>query len=124
MEGTDDPPKTAWKDYMETGGIPVVAKMRDREERRAYLQDLCEQTYLKDVVARNHIRNTAALSDVLDISASRISSLVNPRRIADTCGTVLGKGITDDTVSEYIGFFEDSFLFSKARDTMSKGTDT
>ncbi len=114
MEGTDETPESAWRDYIETGGIPLVAKMKDREERREYLRDLCEQTYLKDVIARNHVRNTIALSDVFDISASLIGSLVNPARIADTFGTVLGKDITSDTVSQYIRFFEESFLLSKA----------
>lgn len=114
MEGTNETLESAWRDYIETGGIPIVAKMRDREERRTYLRDLCEQTYLKDVVARNHVRNDIALSDVLDISASLIGSFVNPARIADTFGTVLGKEITDDTVSEYIGFFEEAFILSKA----------
>lgn len=121
MEGTDETPESAWKDYIETGGIPIVAKMKDREERRTYLRDLCEQTYLKDVIARNHIRNIIALSDVLDISASLIGSLVNPTRIADTFGTVLGKDIADDTVSEYIGFFEEAFLLSKVKRYDVKG---
>ncbi len=121
MEGTEDGPETAWKDYVETGGIPVVAKMKDRTERRTYLQDLCEQTYLKDVISRNRIRNTSALSDVLDISASLIGSLVNPRRIANTFGTVLNKNITADTVSDYIRFFEEAFLLSKARRYDVKG---
>ena len=121
MEGTDDNPEAAWKDYIETGGIPVVAKMKDRVERRTYLRDLCEQTYLKDVISRNHIRNTSALSDVFDISASLTGSLVNPRRISNTFGTVLGKDITADTVSDYIRFFEEAFLLSKARRYDVKG---
>lgn len=121
MEGTEDSPETAWRDYVETGGIPVVAKMKDRTERRTYLRDLCEQTYLKDVISRNRIRNTSALSDVLDISASLIGSLVNPRRIANTFGTVLNKNITADTVSDYIRFFEEAFLLSKARRYDVKG---
>jgi hypothetical protein len=121
MEGTDASPETAWRDYIETGGIPIVARMADREERQRYLKDLCEQTYLKDVVARNHIRNAAALSDVLDISASTVGSFVNPARISDTFGTVLGKSITDDTVSEYVGFLEDAFLLSKAKRYDVKG---
>ena len=121
LEGTDATADVAWKDYIETGGIPIVAKMKERNERRTYLKGLCEQTYLKDIVSRNHLRNTAALSDVLDISASMIGSLINPSRIADTFGTVLGKDITDDTVSNYIGFFEDAFLLSKAKRYDVKG---
>ena len=121
MEGTDGTPEAAWRDYIETGGIPIVAKMEDREERRIYLRDLCEQTYLKDIIARNHVRNTASLSDVLDVSASLIGSLVNPARIADTFGSVLGRDVSDDTVSDYIAFFEDAFLLSKARRYDVKG---
>ena len=114
VEGTGLSPEDAWRDYVETGGIPLVACMSTRDERRRYLELLCEETYLKDVVARNHVRKTEALSDVLNICASLIGSFVNPSRIADTFGTVLRKNITDDTVSKYIDHFEESFLLSKA----------
>ncbi|MBR4503417.1 MAG: ATP-binding protein [Candidatus Methanomethylophilaceae archaeon] len=119
--GTGLSPESAWKEYVETGGIPLIATMKSREERRGYLQTLCEETYLKDVVSRNHVRNAAALSDVFDVSASMIGSMINPRKISDTFRTALGKSIADDTVSEYIGYLEDAFLISRARRFDVKG---
>ncbi len=113
MSQQDRSPDVCWMDYIETGGIPVVACMGSREERMSYLKVLCDGTYLNDIVSRHGVRNGSALSDVFDIVASTISSLVNPTRIADTFGTVLGKDITDDTVGEYIGYFEDAFMISR-----------
>ena len=121
LNGTGLPRDAAWGDYIETGGIPIVATMGSREERRDYLKALCEEIYLKDIIARNNVRNSSSLSDVLDITASMIGSLVNPTRIADTFGTVLGKDVTDDTVSDYIGYFEDAFLLSKVKRYDVKG---
>ena len=115
MECSDSSAEDAWRDYIETGGIPIVAKMRSREERMDYLKILCEETYLKDIVSRNDVRNTSALSDVFDVISSMIGAPVNPTKIANTFETVLGKGITDDTVSDYIRYFEDAFMISRAR---------
>ena len=115
MECSQSPQEAAWRDYIETGGIPIVAKMSSREERTEYLTLLCQETYLKDIVDRSHVGSPQALSDVLDVTASSIGTLVNPSRIADTFATVLRKGITDDTVSDYIGLLEDAFLISKAK---------
>ncbi len=120
-EGRRSPPERIWRDYIETGGIPIVARMGSREERADYLRLFCEETYLKDVVSRNHVRNTAALSDTLDIVASSIGSLVNPKRIADTFRTVLKKEVTDDTVSDYVRFFEEAFILSKVNRYDIKG---
>ena len=114
MECSDSSPEDAWRDYIETGGIPIVCRMRSREERIRYLETLCDELYLKDIVSRNNIRQRAMLSDVFDIIASTVSSPVNPKKISDTFCTVLGKKISDDTVSKYIGFMEEAFIISKA----------
>ena len=121
LSGTDLSPEDAWKDYIETGGIPIVARMGSREERMEYLRSLCEETYLKDIVSHNSVRNSTALSDLFDVTASMIGSSVNPKRIADTFGTVMNKDITDDTVADYIGYFEDAFLLSKVKRYDVKG---
>ncbi|MBO7410139.1 MAG: ATP-binding protein [Candidatus Methanomethylophilaceae archaeon] len=121
VAGNGQSPEDAWKDYIETGGIPIVAKMSSRQERMDYLKRLCEETYIKDIVNRNNLKDTAALSDTLDVIASDVGCLVNPARIADTFGTVLRKGISDDTVSDYIGYLEQAFLLDRAKQYDVKG---
>lgn len=114
-------PQEAWREYIETGGIPLVALMQSREEKIAYLKNLCEETYLKDIVQRNRIKKSVELSELLDVVASSIGSPVNILKLTNTFQSVTKKSITDDTVSRYIDCFEEAFLISKARKYSIRG---
>ena len=120
-EGLNLTPGEAWKSYIQTGGIPLVALMRTEEERVTYLKNLCEETYLKDIIARNGIRKKSELSEVFNILASMIGSPVNSLKLANTFKSVAKSDITDDTVSSFITFFEEAFLVSKAEKFNIKG---
>ena len=111
----------AWKSYIRTGGIPLVALMRTEEERISYLKSLCEETYLKDIIQHNGIRKRTELSETFDMLASMIGSPVNVLRLANTFRTVTKKEVTDDTISNFIGYFADAFLVSKAEKYNIKG---
>ena len=119
--GLDLPPQEAWREYIETGGIPLVAIMQSREEKNTYLKNLCEETYLKDIIQRNGIKKTTELSELLDVAASSIGAPVNALRLTNTFKSVTKKSITDDTVSNYLGFFEEAFLLSKVKKYSIKG---
>ena len=114
-EGLQLEPIHAWPDYLETGGLPLVALMRSRSERMGYLKNLSEETYLKDIIQHHHIRKTAELGETLDIVASSIGSPVNVLRLTNTFKSVIKKEISDDTISTFIDYFEDSFLISRAQ---------
>ena len=45
MEGDVGDVHSAWREYIETGGIPLVSLMKTKEERISYLSTLCEETY-------------------------------------------------------------------------------
>ncbi len=119
--GLDLSPQEAWREYVETGGIPLVAMMQSREEKNVYLKNLCEETYLKDIIQRNGIKKTTELSELLDVAASSIGAPVNALRLTNTFKSVTKKSITDDTVSNYLGFFEEAFLLSKVKKYSIKG---
>lgn len=108
-------PEDAWKDYLETGGIPLVALMPDRKERMDYLKNLCEETYLKDIIQHHQIRKSTELGEILNVICSSVGSPVNPLKIANTFKSVSGKSISDDTVAVFIDYFIDSFLVSGAQ---------
>ena len=108
-------PAHAWPDYLETGGLPLVALMKTRNERMDYLRNLSEETYLKDIIQHHHIRKTTELGETLDMIASSIGSPVNVLRLTNTFKSVTKKEISDDTISSFIDYFEDSFLISKAQ---------
>ena len=114
-------PQEAWKEYIETGGIPLVALMQSRDEKVSYLKNLCQETYLKDIIQRNKIKKTSELSELLDVVASLIGAPVNVLKLTNTFQSVTKKSITDDTVSRYIECFEEAFIVSKAKKYSIKG---
>ncbi len=121
MQGENGSPEKAWREYVYTGGIPLVAKMKSEEEKTSYLKNLCEETYLKDIITHNKIKKKVELGDTFDILASMIGSPVNARRITETFRSVMNKNITADTVSDYIDYFQDAFVVSKAKKYNIKG---
>ena len=58
---------------------------------------------------------------LLDILASEISTLVNPKKLSDTFKSVKNSGICATTVAKYISHLEDAFLISKVRRFDVKG---
>jgi len=111
----------AWKDYIRTGGIPLVAMMKTEDERVSYLKNLCEETYLKDIIQHNGVRKQSELSETFAMLASMIGSPVNALKLANTFKSVAKKNVTDDTIANFIGFFMDAFLVAKAEKYNIKG---
>lgn len=121
MQGTDAAPEKAWREYVITGGIPLVAQMKSGEEKAAYLKNLCEETYLKDIIVHNNIRKKVELADTFDVLASMIGSPVNTKKITDTFKSLLDKSITANTIGDYVEYFQDAFVISKAKKYNIKG---
>ena len=111
----------SWSEYIETGGIPLVAQMKSKEEKISYLKGLCEETYLKDIAAHNAVKKQTELADTFDILASMIGTPVNTLNLANTFKSVLHKDISDDTIANFTSYFEDAFVVSKARKYSVKG---
>ena len=49
-----------------------MALMKTDEERFTYLKNLCEETYLKDIIEHNRIRKQSELAETFDMLASMI----------------------------------------------------
>ncbi len=105
----------AWFDYYTYGGMPYVLSLSSHEEKSRYLKDLFERTYIKDIIERYSIKNESYILDtLLNIIASAIGSLVNPKRLSNTFESERNIKISPATIAKYLEYFEDSFLVSKA----------
>jgi len=111
FEGSEE---EGWQHYMTYGGMPYIIQCVHHEQKVSYLTDLFSETYIKDVVSRNHIKNPDCLNDLLNIIASSIGSLTNPTKLANTFKTVKHVGIASNTIKEYLDFLSDSFIIEKA----------
>ena len=111
----------AFNDYMTFGGLPAVAEMADDTQRSNYLQNLFEETYLKDIIQKNHIRKDADLDELINILASSVGSLTNPSKLQKTFKSITNSNITDKTIKLYIDYLLDAFLIDEARRYDIKG---
>ena len=79
-------------------------------------------TYIRDVLERHQVKNDAeVLEMLLNVLASGIGSLTNPRRLSNTFASERQIKIAPDTIDKYLGFFLEAFLIQKAERYDVKG---
>jgi predicted AAA+ superfamily ATPase len=103
----------ALKDFMYYGGLPLITTMVDHEQKATYLTNLFTETYIKDIINRNGIRNEAELEELLNILSSNIGSLTNPRKLSNSFKSVKNVSISEPTLKTYLEYLTDSFLIEK-----------
>lgn len=109
-----------WNEYSMFGGMPALILKKTDEEKIKYLKDLINNTYIKDVIERNNIKNNTAIDSLFNILASSIGSLTNPTKLANTFKSN-GIKVTDVTLSNYINMLKDSFIIEQAERYDIKG---
>ena len=113
--------KRALKDYMTYGGMPYILYLKTTEEKSKYLNDLFNNTYLNDIVERNKIQREDILESIINMLASSVGSLTNPKKLYDT---FISNGYTEvnrNTINSYINYLQDAFLINKAERYDIKG---
>ncbi|WP_462245926.1 ATP-binding protein [Faecalitalea cylindroides] len=108
-------------DYIVYGGLPLISTMKTETQKANYLTNLFNETYLKDIIERNHIEKTQELEDLINVLASAIGSLTNPPKIQATFKSSIGSAISINTIRQYIEYLEDAFIISKAQRYNVKG---
>ena len=104
----------AWSDYLLYGGMPEIVGLKDYDAKKSYLDGLFSTIYFRDIVERNSLPDSLFLGRVNDVLMSAAGSLTNPTRLANHIGTISGKVPDPRTVSKYLEFLEEAYLFSKA----------
>lgn len=110
-----------WNEYITFGGIPLVVLAETEEQKMALLNNLLKETYIRDIVTRNKIRNVGEMESLLDVLSSAIGSLTNPNKLQKTFKIVNKSNITATTITKYIEYLEDAFLIEESRRYDIKG---
>lgn len=101
-----------WEEYLTYGGLPFILSCKTEEQKAAYLKNLFEDTYVKDVVARYHLRENNCVASLVNSLASSVGSLTNPRKLADTLSDKDIR-VSEHTIRDYLSFLEEAFLISR-----------
>lgn len=113
--------RTALDQYMLYGGMPRIVALTDEKDKKAYLSNLYEELYVKDIVERNKLEREDILNAILDFIASQIGSLTNPANIANALTSMRHESVNNALVSAYLSHTMDAFLIERARRYDVKG---
>ncbi len=108
-------------EYLRYGGLPLVVLKNSEEEKHATLKDLMKETYLRDVIERNRLRNPSEMDALVNVLASTIGGLTNPTKLQNTFRSKIQSSITAPTLTQYIEYLKDAFLIEEARRYDIKG---
>ena len=111
----------AWQEYYTYGGLPLTVSMTTDEQKAEYLTRLFNEVYLRDIVERNGIRHPEELGELINILASSIGSLTNPKKLSNTFKSIKGVKITENTLARYATYLEQAFMIKRAQRYDIKG---
>ena len=111
----------AYEEYALYGGMPLVLAKKSDAEKINYLQTLFTEVYFKDILERYDIELPDVLSELTDDLCSSIGSLTNASKISNTLQTVKNVKVSGTTVSNYLNYLIESFLFNNAKRYDVKG---
>lgn len=95
-----------YEEYFRNGGLPETLQMADK---RAWISSLFNKIFFGDLVTRHQVRNDFALRIMIRKLAESVKQPTSYNRIASIASTV-GKKISVDTVIDYMGYLQESWL--------------
>jgi len=100
--------------FLRFGGLPGIHQMKWEETRiMQYLHDIYNSVLLKDVIARNKIRDTALLESIVLYLMDNIGNTFSAKTISDFLKSQ-GRKLSTETVYNYLKALESAFLIHKA----------
>lgn len=111
----------AYEWYALYGGMPLVLTKKNDADKINYLKALFSEVYFKDISERYDIELPDVLSELTDALCSSVGSLTNASKIANTLKSVKNIKVSSTTVSNYLNYLTESFMFNNAKRYDVKG---
>ena len=104
----------AYNEYSMYGGMPYLFTLDRDDDKYQYLSSLFEEIYFKDIEERYSIALPGVLRELTSDLCSSIGSLTNANKISRTLQSVKHMKVDSETISLYLNYLTESFLFSEA----------
>jgi predicted AAA+ superfamily ATPase len=100
-----------YDNYINYGSFPYAVELfkDDPSGVRDYLQNIYQTIIYKDIVAREKIKNTLILEDVIKYMFDNIGNITNPKKISDYL-TANYRKVSNHTVEKYLKSLSDGFI--------------
>lgn len=103
----------AYQTYIEKGGFPYLINLdNDKDLIRTYLDGIYNTVLMKDVIARNNIKDIMILNSVIKFIFDNIGQLVSTNKISNTLNSNNRKNSVN-TIESYLSNLIDSYIIYK-----------
>lgn len=100
--------------YLKEGGMPGSLVYEDIVNKYNYLSDVFDKILLRDLINKYKIRNQNEIKKLSEYMMDNIGNILSPNNICN-CLNNDKVNITRKTISKYLNYFENSFMFYKAK---------
>ena len=118
--GITDRYDEAFDQYVRTGGMSGSYVYKTEDRQYDYVRDVYSTILIRDLVEKYKIRNKSEFTNISEFMMDNIGNLLSPNNISKTLKNDQSE-ITRKTVSKYIGYLENAFLFYEAKRYDLKG---
>lgn len=101
-------------DFLEWGGMPQRFLMPDKKEQKVFLNDIYNSIVLKDICQRTGAKDIDLLNRIVEYLVLNPGQCFSANSISKFFESENRK-VSTETLYNYIGYIENSFLISKAR---------
>lgn len=95
------------EEYLMFGGYPKVVEAQTSEKKKVVMDELYTSYIERDITGLLGVTKPDAFTDLLNVLASQIGSLVNFTELASTVG------ISAATVRQYLWYMEETYMITK-----------
>jgi predicted AAA+ superfamily ATPase len=117
------PTKQSYIEYMESGALPELFMLPNEETKRNYISAIKDTVLLRDIIQRHSIKDPKLLDDIFVYLLNNASNWTLITNIVNYFKSN-GRKTTYDTVANYVGYIEDTFLVHRVERYDIRGKDT
>jgi predicted AAA+ superfamily ATPase len=112
--GSDDKERS-FREYMVTGGFPLIALLHDRPAlQKDVLSGIYSTVMDLDIIERNEIREISLLKDLAEFLIENVGNTVSAKSISDYLNSG-GRKSNHNTIKDYLEMMERAFLLYGVR---------
>lgn len=115
--------KQTYVDYLESGGLPELFSLPDSDTKKNYISAIKDTVLLRDIIQRHAIQDPKLLEDIFIYLVNTASNLMSINNVTNYFKSK-GRKTSYDTIANYIGYIQDTFVIHKAERYNIKGKDT
>lgn len=109
-----------YETYSVCGGMPGSYVYDEKEQKQDYVREVYRTIIIRDLVDKYKIRNEAEFKNMSEFMMDNIGNILSPNNVCN-CLNNNKSSITRKTVSKYIDYLCNSFLFYEAKRYDLKG---